>query len=83
MKLIAPPEGTGTYFIHANSAERPVKTAVVSELGIFGWALFGSGMGKEKEKEAGWLVRTKARDTDEGGVAAGFSVLDSLLLVNE
>ena len=30
----------------------------------------------------GWSVRTKAKDANEGGVAAGFSVLDSVLLVD-
>jgi glutathione synthase len=29
----------------------------------------------------GWLVRTKGKDSNEGGVATGFSVLDSVLLV--
>ena len=33
-------------------------------------------------EQVGWLVRTKADDVDEGGVAAGFSVLDSVLLVD-
>ena len=28
------------------------------------------------------IVRTKGRESDEGGVAVGFSVLDSVLLVN-
>ena len=35
-----------------------------------------------KEKEVGWLVRTKGKDSNEGGVAAGFSVLDSIVLVD-
>ncbi|KAH9987263.1 hypothetical protein BJV77DRAFT_1061641 [Russula vinacea] len=35
-----------------------------------------------REEQVGWLVRTKADDVDEGGVAAGFSVLDSVLLVD-
>jgi hypothetical protein len=82
MELIAPPEDTGSYLVRAGSgAEGAVKTEVVSELGVFGWALFG----KEKEvqeKEAGWLLRTKGKESDEGGVAAGFSVLDSVVLVD-
>lgn len=53
---------------------------VVSELGIYGWALFGGGTPLQ-EAEAGWLVRTKSSDSDEGGVAVGFSVLDSVVLV--
>ena len=32
-------------------------------------------------EEAGYLLRTKVGDSDEGGVAAGFAVLDSVLAV--
>ncbi|KAJ7074207.1 glutathione synthase [Mycena amicta] len=78
MELIEPPEGTGGYLVRSE-AEHAVRTEVVSELGIFGWALFGDG--KVEEKEAGWLVRTKGKESNEGGVATGFSVLDSVLLV--
>ena len=31
-------------------------------------------------EEGGYLLRTKGKDSDEGGVAAGFSSLDSLIL---
>ncbi|KAI7904154.1 glutathione synthase [Cokeromyces recurvatus] len=53
---------------------------VVSELGIFGTFL------ADDEKEilnevGGHLLRTKATTTREGGVAAGFAVIDSPLLV--
>ena len=84
MELIAAPEGLGNYLVRAGSgAEGAGKTDAVSELGIFGWALFG-GPGEEvREKEVGWLVRTKGKDSNEGGVAAGFSVLDSVLLVDD
>lgn len=51
----------------------------------------GSGKAKEEEgkitipdilhnEEGGYLLRTKASGSDEGGVAAGFSSLDSLIL---
>ena len=33
--------------------------------------------------EGGYLLRTKGRDSDEGGVAAGFSSLDSLILYDD
>ncbi|KAG6829442.1 hypothetical protein H0H87_011397 [Tephrocybe sp. NHM501043] len=82
MELIVPPNGTGNYLIRAGGGNQPVaKVEVVSELGIFGWALFGRvGL---RQSEAGWLVRTKGKDSDEGGVATGFSVLDSVLLIDE
>ena len=66
--------------------DHALRADVISELGIFSTALFGfTEKGREKDVEsetAGWLVRTKAEGVDEGGVAAGFSVLDSVLLVN-
>jgi glutathione synthase len=83
MELIVPPESTGNYLVRAGGADKAaVKVDVVSELGIFGWALFGGPAGEVSEKEVGWLVRTKGKESDEGGVATGFSVLDSILLVD-
>ncbi|GBE85446.1 Glutathione synthetase large chain [Sparassis crispa] len=83
MRLIAVPEGLGNYLVRAGGGtDGAVKTEVVSELGIFGWALFGGADGGVKEKEVGWLLRTKGKDSNEGGVAAGFSVLDSVVLVD-
>jgi glutathione synthase len=84
MELIVPPQGTSNYLVRAGGGgETAVRTEVVSELGIFGWALFGGTEGEVKEKESGWLVRTKGKDSNEGGVAAGFSVLDSLVLIDD
>jgi len=82
MELIRPPEGVENWLVRAGGGtDGRVRGDVVSELGIFGWALFGGG-GAVKEKDAGWLVRTKGRESDEGGVAVGFSVLDSLVLTD-
>lgn len=52
---------------------------------VFGWTLFGGqgDGGRVKEADAGWLVRTKERESDEGGVSVGFSVLDSIVLVDD
>ncbi|KIY73587.1 glutathione synthase [Cylindrobasidium torrendii FP15055 ss-10] len=80
MALIVPPEGIQGHLVKAE-VEGNVKTEVVSELGIFGYSLFGAGEVKA-EKEIGWLVRTKGKDSNEGGVASGFSVLDSIVLVD-
>ncbi|THH21404.1 hypothetical protein EW146_g161 [Bondarzewia mesenterica] len=81
MRLISPPRGVGGYLVRAGAGEGgTVKSEVVSELGVFGWSLFGAGEVSE-EKEVGWLVRTKGEGVDEGGVATGFSVLDSVVLV--
>ncbi|KAG7443576.1 glutathione synthase [Guyanagaster necrorhizus] len=81
MELIVPPDGLKSHLVRAELAGS-VKTEVVSELGIFGWSLFGSKKVVE-EKQVGWLVRTKGKDSDEGGVATGFSVLDSMFLVDD
>ncbi|THH29366.1 hypothetical protein EUX98_g4820 [Antrodiella citrinella] len=83
MRLITTPKGLGNYLVRAGGGTNgAVKANVISELGLFGWALFGGKDGAVQEKEAGWLVRTKGEDSNEGGVAAGFSVLDSIVLVD-
>ncbi|CEP16611.1 hypothetical protein [Parasitella parasitica] len=53
---------------------------VVSELGIYGIYL-ADGDKEILNEEGGHLLRTKATTTREGGVAAGFAVIDSPLLV--
>ncbi|KAI9084898.1 hypothetical protein K1719_033304 [Acacia pycnantha] len=55
------------------------KDQTISELGIFGAYL------RNKDKvivngQSGYLMRTKVSSSDEGGVAAGFAVLDSVYL---
>lgn len=57
----------------------PVQIDSLSELGIFG-TFVRKGDEVLLNKEAGHLVRTKAATSDEGGVAAGFAVLDSPFL---
>ncbi|CAL4906309.1 unnamed protein product [Urochloa decumbens] len=54
----------------------------ISELGIYGAYL------RNKDKvvindQSGYLMRTKVSSSDEGGVAAGFAVLDSLYLTDK
>lgn len=49
---------------------------IISELGIFGTYL-RNGEKEILNKQAGHLVRSKVSDSDEGGVAAGYGVLDS------
>lgn len=54
----------------------------ISELGIYGAYL------RNKDKvvmndQCGYLMRTKVSSSDEGGVAAGFAVLDSLYLTDK
>ncbi|KAL5203840.1 hypothetical protein ABZP36_008711 [Zizania latifolia] len=54
----------------------------ISELGIYGAYL------RNKDKvvmnnQCGYLMRTKVSSSNEGGVAAGFAVLDSIILTDE
>lgn len=54
----------------------------ISELGIYGAYL------RNRDKvilnnQSGYLMRTKVSSSNEGGVAAGFAVLDSVLLTDE
>ncbi|CAG7852736.1 Glutathione synthetase {ECO:0000256/PIRNR:PIRNR001558} Short=GSH-S {ECO:0000256/PIRNR:PIRNR001558}; {ECO:0000256/PIRNR:PIRNR001558} [Serendipita indica DSM 11827] len=92
MKLIRVPKGARNWL--ARSGTGGVLANVVSELGTFGWALFGrsspsstsqpeaKSMMELREGGGGYLLRTKGEDSDEGGVATGFSVLDSVVLVD-
>lgn len=58
-----------------------VQAETVSEVGIYG-TLVRRGGAELLNREAGHLVRTKAVTSNEGGVAAGFAVLDSPFLVD-
>lgn len=85
MELIQPPKAARNVVLRSDGV---VATGdVISELGIFGGCLWRSdGRGKSEvlmNEEGGYLMRTKARDSDEGGVAAGFSSLDSLVLFDD
>ena len=75
MELIRPPRGVCAYLVRSGAGR--VSARVMSEFGVYKWALFGEGM-EVREEQAGCLVRTKADDVDEGGVDA----VDSVLLVD-
>ncbi|THG08908.1 hypothetical protein TEA_015822 [Camellia sinensis var. sinensis] len=55
------------------------KDHAVSELGIYG-AYLRNKDNVIMNEECGYLMRTKVSSSNEGGVAAGFAVLDSLYL---
>lgn len=86
MELIVPPRGIESYLVRAGSESggegKTVRAETVSELGIFGWSLFSRETDVHERGDVGWLVRTKGVESNEGGVAAGFSVLDSVVLVD-
>lgn len=84
-------EGLRAYILMQRIKPPPQKTLFVrqggqsegeslSELGIYGTYL-KCGPQVVLNKEAGHLVRTKTSSSNEGGVAAGYAVLDSPYLV--
>jgi glutathione synthase len=90
MSLIKPPAGLGNYLVKAATPTNPATGAVlakdtVSELGVYGAILFETRADHKVQvhhhQAGGYLLRTKGRDSDEGGVAVGFSVIDSPFLI--
>ena len=77
MELIQPPLLTNSIIREG----KVVTGGVVGELGVFGTVLWDSEGRVLENEEAGWLLRTKGKDVDEGGVAAGFGSVDSVCLV--
>ncbi|KAG3105765.1 Glutathione synthetase [Phytophthora idaei] len=77
MERIFPKENPAVLLRNSLTSSGPT----ISELGMFITSLF-DGEGKEiVNKHAGHLLRTKLSGTDEGGVATGFSVVSSPLLI--
>ena len=84
MELIEPPAIRNSIFRNGE-----VKSGeVIGELGIYGVCLWRRGHSKNGEPdllanwEAGHLLRTKGRESEEGGVAAGFGAVDSVCLID-
>ena len=92
MELIKPPTLRNEIFRNGQTQSGEV----IGELGIFGVCLWRNGKGVEGEVEgqkagatevlenweAGFLLRTKGRESEEGGVAAGFGAIDSPCLID-
>jgi glutathione synthase len=57
------------------------KGGVICELGVYGTCLWNQNTGEILSSErAGYLLRTKGDQSEEGGVAAGFGAMDSMWL---
>ena len=79
MELIEPPPAVGVVVRNGVVG----RGGVICELGVYGVVLWNEGTGKVVvNKEAGWLLRTKGSDSEEGGVAAGFGCVDGVCLVD-
>jgi glutathione synthetase len=72
------PDVSPAIFVRAGVVSR---VNAVSELGIYGVFLGDGASPPILNQSAGHLLRTKTLGVDEGGIAAGFAVLDSPLLV--
>ncbi|KAL0262123.1 Glutathione synthetase [Diplodia seriata] len=83
MEMIEPPAQSNVIIRNGEVQ----KGGVICELGIYGVCLWrnGDGSGSSGEilenREAGYLLRTKGDQSEEGGVAAGFGAVDSCCLV--
>ena len=77
MEKILPPKCT-TCLIKPNGKQL-LHVECINEIGIYGTMLTNVDTNEEYINEVtGYLVRTKTTDTNEGGVATGYSVLDCL-----
>ncbi|CAF3454333.1 unnamed protein product [Rotaria socialis] len=77
MEKILPPKCT-TCLIKPNG-KHLLHVECINEIGIYGTMVTNVDTNEEYINEvAGYLVRTKTTDTNEGGVATGYSVLDCL-----
>ena len=79
MELIEPPPVEGVIVRNGEV----VRGGVIGELGVYGVILFRQDTGEPVlNKEAGWLLRTKGVESEEGGVAAGFGCVDGVCLTD-
>jgi len=77
MEKIIPP--TCTSCLIKPNGKHILHVECINEIGIFGTMVTNVDTNEEYINEvAGYLVRTKTIDTNEGGVATGYSVLDCL-----
>lgn len=78
MELITPPPVANTILRNGKLEQG----GVICELGIYGTCLWDQASGEVLHNEdAGYLLRTKGDQSEEGGVAAGFGCMDSCRLV--
>ncbi|KAL9102234.1 MAG: hypothetical protein Q9163_002594 [Psora crenata] len=81
MELIEPPALQNAIFRNGEVQSGEV----IGELGVYGVCLWtsrdtqGVTVPVLENKEAGFLLRTKGRESEEGGVAAGFGAVDSVI----
>lgn len=78
MELITPPPVTNIILRNGQLEQG----GVICELGVYGSCVWDQSTGDVlHNEEAGYLLRTKGDQSEEGGVAAGFGCMDSCNLV--
>lgn len=78
MELIVPPPVSNIILRNGHLEEG----GIICELGVYGTCLWDQGTGDVLHNEgAGYLLRTKGDQSEEGGVAAGYGCMDSVTLV--
>lgn len=82
MELITPPP-VANLILRNGQIEQG---GVICELGIYGTCIWGAATDSDSQSilrndAAGYLLRTKGDQSEEGGVAAGFGCMDSVNLV--
>lgn len=78
MELITPPP-VANIILRNGQLEQG---GVICELGVYGSCVWNQSTGEVlHNEEAGYLLRTKGDQSEEGGVAAGFGCMDSCTLV--
>lgn len=84
MEMIEPPPLRNAIFRNGELQ----RGGVICELGVYGVCLWRDGSADKSKGEileswqAGYLLRTKGDQSEEGGVAAGFGAVDSCCLVD-
>jgi glutathione synthase len=79
MEMIQPPPAAKNIVLRSDGAV--LSGNVIGELGVFGTILWKDNGDIIQNEQGGWLMRTKGKESNEGGVAAGFSSLDSVILI--
>jgi glutathione synthetase len=76
MELIEPPPAEGVIVRNGDV----LTGGVVGELGVYGMCLWKGNGEIVENRQCGWLLRTKGKESEEGGVAAGYGCVDGVCL---
>ncbi|EKF27916.1 glutathione synthetase, putative [Trypanosoma cruzi marinkellei] len=79
MSRIEFPVSSGAFLVNGKVVQ--LEKNICSEVGIYGVILSDTGGCLMQNDCAGYVVRSKPADVDDGGVMAGVAALDSLVLV--